>query len=412
MGLFFIFATSPLLRAMDPPTSYVLTFPLSSGLTTPSWLGQPDMPAATFATLNLPLLTPETNASLLVTVFFQEKEGGFLRITWKGTQGAQVLSENFYEGIGMSNQRSLLISPETLLGDGTLTFQCGSSDLGIAQIKLEWLESKNGAVSPKVQDLLVTPETGPTQLAQKFNGQPNPSDNGAWQGMLVTVPITDQPQRIEQGVEFSVKLDHVPLSGRLDFQEAGLPLGQHLVVWINEQRAGTVTPTVPDLADGGYDSALSSNGYVGWRNGSFYVAAPLLKTGENTILFSAESDTSPAADTPATTAPLALKDLILQLSYPASTSNAAATPIPTPPPTPAPSDATDSATSYDELTGPLPTPSPEPTSAPDISTPGDTARSLQSQTSSPDPGPMQDDSTPTPTPAPASPSSTSTDIQP
>jgi hypothetical protein len=275
----------------------------------------------TFATLNLPILTPDTTASLLVTVYFQEKQDGFMRISWQGTQGAQVLSDNFYENIGMANQRSLLISPATLVGDGILTFQCGDSTLGIQRIKLEWLENKNGLVSPQVQDLLVTPAIGSTQLAQTFNGQANPTQPGAWQDQLVTVPITDQALRIEQGVEFSVDLDKVPGSARLALQEAGLPFGKRLVVWINQQRAGTITPAVPDLLDDGFltDENASLN-YIGWRDGSFYVPVSLLKAGINTMQFSGEDDTAltpgdAGASDYGLGSSVAIKAMVLQLNY-------------------------------------------------------------------------------------------------
>jgi hypothetical protein len=169
------------LRASDLPAPVTLDFPIPANQATAELAGASRNPADDFATLDLPILTPDTNASLLVTVYFQEKQDGFMRISWQGTQGAQVLSDNFYENIGMANQRSLLISPATLIGDGILTFQCGDSTLGIQRIKLEWLENKDGLVSPEVQDLLVTPATGPTQLAQSLNGQANPTEPGAWE---------------------------------------------------------------------------------------------------------------------------------------------------------------------------------------------------------------------------------------
>jgi hypothetical protein len=310
------------MRASDLPAPVTLDLPIPANQATPSWLGHPETPPTTFATLNLPILTPDANASLLVTVYFQEKQGGFMRIVWQGTQGAQLLSNNFYEGIGMANQRSLLISPATLVGDGILTFQCGDSALGIQRIKLEWLENKNGLVSPEVQDLLVAPATGPTQLAQSLNGQANPTEPGGWQDQLVTVPITDQALRIEQGVEFSVDLDKVPGSARLALKEAGLPLGKHLAVWINQQRAGTITPAVPDLLDDGFlTGGNASTSYVGWRDGSFYVPASLLKTGVNTVQFSEEDDAAltlgnaGASDT-GLEPPLAIKAMVLQLNYP------------------------------------------------------------------------------------------------
>jgi hypothetical protein len=317
--LFLVFSVNAI--ASDLPAPVTLDLPIPANLALPTWLGQPETPATTFATLNLPILTPDTTASLLVTVYFQEKQDGFMRITWQGTQGAQVLSDNFYEDIGMANQRSLLISPATLVGDGILSFQCGDSTLGIQRIKLEWLENKNGLVSPAVQDLLVTPATGPTQLAQTLNGQANPTEPGAWQDQLVTVPITDQALRIEQGVEFSVDLDKVPGSARLALKETGLPLGKHLVVWINQQRAGTITPAVPDLLDDGFlADENASTSYVGWRDGSFYVPVSLLKAGINTLQFSGEDDAAltlgnAGASDNGMGPPLAIKAMVLQLNY-------------------------------------------------------------------------------------------------
>jgi hypothetical protein len=308
-------------RASDLPAPVTLDLPLSAGQALPGWLGKPETPATTFATLNLPILTPNITASLLVTVYFQEKPDGFMRVAWRGTQDAQLLSDNFYENIGMANQRSLLISPSTLLGDGILTFQCGDSTLGIQRIKLEWLEARNGLVSPRVQDLLVTPSVGPTQSGTGLNGQANPAGPGAWENDTVTIPLTDQAVRIEQGVEFNVDLDQAPGSARLALKEAGLPFGKRLVVWINQQRAGTVTPTVPDLSDGGFLSdETGSTNYTGWRDGSFFVPVSLLKPGANAVQLSTEDESAPAptsADVPALTQEaLAIKGMTLQLNYP------------------------------------------------------------------------------------------------
>jgi hypothetical protein len=357
-GCLSLFAAAPLLRAQDDPTSFVVNLPLQPGQATPSWLGQPETPPTDFARLDLPILAPNPNASLLVTVFFQEKEGGFLRISWQGTQGGQLLSDNFYEGIGMSNQRSLLISPQTLAGDGTLSFQCGDTSLSIQRVKLEWLENKDSLVSPLMKDLLVTSGTGTTQPAQNLNGQPQQAGTGTWQGQIVTVPLTTLPERIEQGVEFSVQLDHVPAAARLALKEAGLPWGKRLVVWINQQRAGTITPQVPDLLDDGFP-ADAATPYVGWRDGSFYAPVPLLKPGPNTLQFSVEDEIPPSgasADSPTgTDAPLAIKDLTLQLNYPPSppTTDAAVPPAP--------------ATSTPDATDPV-TPAPTSSSTP-ITTP-------------------------------------------
>jgi len=334
----------PLLHAMDGPTSFVLNLPLSPDLTTPSWLGQPIVPQATFARMDLPISLPDPDAQLLVTVYFQEKEGGFLRVTWTGADGAHLLSDNFYEGIGMNNQRSLLVPAAMLQDKGTLSFQCGDTTLGIQRIKLEWLELKPGLVSPEIEDLLVTSATQPTQVEKDLDGWTKPVDPGAWRDKIVTVPITDQPQRVEQGVEFSVQLDSVPNAGRLTLKEAGLPWGKRLVVWINQHRSGTITPGVPTLEDSGY-AAGKPDAYVGWRDGAVFLPATGFQVGVNTVQFSTEDDAPAPSATPApastdldTSPPLAVKGVVLQLDYPPSAPTLVNTsaPAPQPPSDPAP----------------------------------------------------------------------------
>jgi len=254
---------------------------------------------------------------------------------WQGGATPQVLSENFYEGIGMANQRSLLISPETMQGGGTLVFQCGDSTLGVQHIRLQWLENQKGWVNPDIQDVLVTPSLGTTQPAQILSGQPAPSDSPAWHGQVVVVPVTDVPQRIEQGVEFAVELDTVPSVARLELKENGLPWGQHLVLWINQERVGTLTPEVPDLRDEGFlPEADAPDTYVGWRDGSLFVPVSFFKPGDNAVQLSMEKDdgtTGPADANPssATALPLAVKDVVFQLNYPSSSASSNSTEVST-----------------------------------------------------------------------------------
>src|SRR5258708_6453228 len=94
-GFLFVFCTGPLLRASDLPPPFTVNLPFGANQATPAWLGHPETPPTAFARLDLPITPPEAGATLLVTVFFQEKEGGFLRVTWRGTGGAQTLSDNF-----------------------------------------------------------------------------------------------------------------------------------------------------------------------------------------------------------------------------------------------------------------------------------------------------------------------------
>jgi len=323
------------LRAADVPSAFTIDLPFGATQATPAWLGHPESPAGTFASLSLPIAPPDDNASLLVTVFFTEKSGGFLRIGWQGAGGAQVLSDNFYEGIDMSNQRSLLVTADTMKQSGALNFQSGDSTLGIQRIELAWLENQSGLISPAITDTLVTPALGATTPEFELNGQPQPADSPAWHDRIVNVPVTDAPLRIEQGVEFNVEMDAVPSTARLVLKEAGLPWGWHLVVWIDNKRAGTIFPAVPPLDDGGF-AADGKTPYVGWREGTFFVPVSSFATGLNTLQFSAESDSPTPADA-ATVAPLAVKDVSFQLDYPASAPTPAPATVPAAPATSAPS---------------------------------------------------------------------------
>ena len=137
-GLLLLLTFPALLRAQDDATAYTLDLPFSTNTATPSWLGHPEQPSGTFATLVLPITPPSATASLLVTVFFQESNGGFLRISWQAagmpepgpsellgpgeTAASAVLCDNFYEGIGMSNQRSLLVPARNDAGGGRPAF--------------------------------------------------------------------------------------------------------------------------------------------------------------------------------------------------------------------------------------------------------------------------------------------------
>jgi hypothetical protein len=387
-GALLFLALSPALRALDGSEIFTVDFPFGANAATPAWLGHPVTPSGTFATLDLPITPPDPGASLLVTVFFQEKEGGFLRISWQAapvtTEGtgavpdpgeaasSSVLCDNFYEGIGMSNQRSLLVSADTMKQPGTLVFQCGDSTLGISRIKFEWLQNSTGLSSPAINDVLVTSANGKTQLASELAGQPPAAQDAVWHDRVINVPISDVPVRIEQGVDFTVQMDGPPTVARLEVKESGLPWGQHLVVWINNQRAGVVLPVVPELGDAGYPDEKGST-YVGWRAGTFYIPSGFLTAGSNTLQLSAEPDVPPATapDPNATLDPLAVKELGLELDYPAgSTATASATtaqvPAPTPDQTPGPTEAaTISPTAAAPPSQPIVPPTPVVTPVPD-----------------------------------------------
>jgi hypothetical protein len=312
------------LRADELPGPLTLDIPVPVNLATPAWMGHPEMPNNdTLKTLAVPIAPPDDHAGLLVTVYFTESDNGFLRINWKPAVGAPVaLATNFYEGVGMATSRSLLIPPSTLGTGGYLVLQGNAVSLGIQRVEFEWLQSRQDLVAPNVSAMLVTTSDGKTVPAESVNGQPATASTGTWTGNIVTVPIQADPARIETGVEFSVDLDKLPTTARLILKETGLSLTQHLVVWVNEKRAGTITPVVPGLTDAGFFTDPSNTtSFVGWRNGSFYVPVSVLKQGTNTLQFSAEDEIAPPSPTPVDPLggpPLAVKEVALQMNYTAA----------------------------------------------------------------------------------------------
>ena len=322
MAVFFS-ASLAFLHADELPGPLTLNIPVAMNLATPAWLGHPVIPNDTLQSVALPITPPNAHAALLMTVYFTESDDGFLRINWTPNGGGApvALASNFYEGVGMATSRSLLIPPSTLGTGGTLMLQGTAVALGVQRVEFEWLESRQDLVSQKAGAMLMTTADGTTIPAESANGQPAAAPTGTWEGDIVTVPITTDPQRIETGVEFPVDLDKVPTTARLVLKETGLPLTQHLVVWINQARAGTITPVVPGLGDAGFfTTTASSTSYVGWRNGSFYVPVSFLRQGENTLQISAEQEVPGANGVllAADDAALAVKDVAFQLNYDAS----------------------------------------------------------------------------------------------
>jgi hypothetical protein len=310
------------LTAATVDDSYTLNLPLSSTVVLPNWLGQPVIPAGTFASMDRPLTAPAINDSLLVTIIFQEKEGGFLRLTWKNAEGEQLLTSNFYEGVDMANKRSLLIPSSVVRDMGTLSLQCGDTSLDVQKIHFEWLQGSAALVSPEQTDQVVVSRLGSVAKASTLDGQPAGVPVSDIDGDLITVPISNSPERIEQGVQFSLQLEGSPKAARLSFQESGLPWGQHLVVWLNQQRAATVSPVVPDLEETGFAAPPdATQPFIGWREVSAYLPVSLMKAGLNTLQISTESDTDSAdtSDADATsTLPLAVNNLSCQFDYTAA----------------------------------------------------------------------------------------------
>lgn len=280
----------------------------------PAWIQLVAAPASsdeTLPTLAFDVSPPLAGLEVLVTITFSESEGGFLRLLWTSQDGQPIaLSENFQEGIGMANRRSILIPKELLQSPGRLTIMSDSADLKVAAVRWDWLQPQTFSVaSGPAQRWRLIDATGHGRSYTAISGDPPGPSPDQVQNDIITAPILQKPERIEIPTEFSASLTTLPSLARLDGYLTGVPLGVPVRIWINGQDAGYLSIIVPDLADPGYQaSATGSASYIGWRHATAWIDTTRLIVGENKIQFEPLWNDQGIR-------PIALKELCLQLNY-------------------------------------------------------------------------------------------------
>ncbi|HEY5892736.1 MAG TPA: hypothetical protein VIT91_05840 [Chthoniobacterales bacterium] len=288
--------------------SFLQDFSLGHEVDLPQWMG--GLPLATpakNATVSFPIQPPETDEDLLVTVFFSEQPGGFLRVYWADSRNQQMLCANLNEGIGMDNRRTLVIKRSVFDGEGMLTFQSSEPIFGVHRIFWQWTRSQAAYLDDTYFAGGFLTRSGEWLRDDEIDGFPptKPSDN--WLNDVVTAPIRIEPVRIENGVEFSANLQEIPKLARVKVKVSGLAVTSRLRLWLNDQDAGEVSLIVPDLTDPGLEPAPDGTvHFTGWREGTLLVNIELLTIGENRFQFGAEPQATR----------LAVKDFDLQLQYP------------------------------------------------------------------------------------------------
>ncbi len=316
------------LRAGDAEQGFTYEFGADAPKQTlPSWMtGQPVASPGAHSTISFPITPPAGDSELAVTFYFTESTGGFLRVYWASPKNSGMLSDNLYEGIAMPNQRTLLIKRDTLTSAGTLNVQSSDPSLNLSRIHWEWVDPATLPVANASKGAALIDSTGAVHDDGEVNGAPPLPKQDQMGDSVVTATLTDKPERIEAGVDFVASLEQAPQFAHLEVQMAGVPVGKSVKLWVNNAQAGEVALAVPDLNDPGY-AASGTNGapsYIGWRKGAVYFPAELLKAGENHFQFTVQDA--------AAGAPVAVKDLTLQLKYGAKPAVDAqsASPSPTP----------------------------------------------------------------------------------
>ncbi|MBI4024407.1 MAG: hypothetical protein HY360_05460 [Verrucomicrobia bacterium] len=289
-----------------------LDLPLSPGQALPVWLEEPLVStSATFGRIDFPIRAPTPDADLAVTCFFEETEGGFLRASWTGSEKAEMLCNNLYEGIGMLNQRTLVIEHSRLSTPGILTFQASDHALPLSRIHWEWVQPRVVLAAQGAPKVALVQSQGRILDEADVGGDPPLAPSDLWRGRVITAVLTEKPVRIEDGVDFVATLEAAPEWARLETNFAGVSIGKTVALWVNGTRIGEVSIEVPDLSDPGYRKGEHGEPqYVGWRKGAISIPAQVLRPSDNTFQFEL---VDPKGEAKAM--PIAAKNLLLQLKY-------------------------------------------------------------------------------------------------
>jgi hypothetical protein len=276
----------------------------------PVWM--PDRPLAvpkSQAELSFPVVPGGDDDDLALTVVFQEEMGAFLSVYWESALGKrQLLAPNLFENIGLANQRTLLINRPTMGGPGKVVLKSSQSVLNILRVRLDWARPGVVRLVDNIPNGALVTTGGKIFAPEEVDGTALTPIADWWEGRILTTSVTDQAERIEKGIDFSVSVPSKVSRVRLEVLVNGLGLDQTLNLWVNGAVVGTVALQIPDLTDPGYERGVDgATRYTGWRKGVYLFRGDQLPVGENHIQF----ETPPGTQ-------VAIRDFLLQLEYAAN----------------------------------------------------------------------------------------------
>jgi hypothetical protein len=287
--------------------SFTIDLRATGRLEFPSWM--PDRPLAVpkaEAELSFPVVPGSDDDDLALTVVFREEPGGFLSVYWQSALGKrELLAPNLFENIGLTNQRTLLIKRPTMAGPGKVILKSSQAVLNVLRVRLDWARPGVVRLVDSVPNGALVTTGGKMFAPEEVDGSQLTPIADSWEGRILTTSVTDQPERIEKGIDFAISIPKKLARARLEVLVNGLQLDQTLTLWVNGSTAGALALEVPDLTDPGYGKP--ENGtmlFTGWRKGVLILAADKLLVGENHFQF----QTPPGAQ-------VAIRDFVLQIEY-------------------------------------------------------------------------------------------------
>ncbi|MGA1124398.1 MAG: hypothetical protein ACO3YO_07375 [Chthoniobacterales bacterium] len=292
---------------------FTADLPFDAGQPIPAWMHGPPVSIPSHNARIAFSLSPPAGRDLLLQFVFDEAEGAGLRVEWlrDGSSTPVVISENLSEGLGLPNQRQLLISASNLGGNGTLLVQ-GGGQLSVNRVKFEWVAERTMLASSSRYVPVVVTASRLTLAEADIDGGPRPALQDEWRDRVVRAALTDKAELLTPSLTLVPVLEQAPLQARLEAQLAGVYFDQEIWVVINGYEVGPLAIEVPTLEDPGH-LALPGREvqFAGWRKASVHLPAHLLLPGENSVLLELRSPVSTDYRNKCY-----IRDAVLELSYP------------------------------------------------------------------------------------------------
>src|SRR5246127_2190428 len=200
------------------------------------------------AELSFPVVPGSDDDDLALTVVFQEEAGAFLSVYWEDSSGnRELLAPNLFENIGLPNQRTLLVKRPTMGGPGKIILKSSQAVLNILRVRLDWARPGVVRLVDNIPNGALVTTAGKMFAPEEVDGSPLTPIADSWEGRILTTSVTDQAERIEKGIDFSVTVPAKVSRVRLEVLVNGLRLDQTITLWVNGSAAGTLALEVPDL---------------------------------------------------------------------------------------------------------------------------------------------------------------------
>lgn len=314
MACLAVCTASSQVRGQELEAVYTADLPFDAGRSLPAWMHGPPVSAPGNGARVAFRLSPPPGRDLLVHFVFDEAGGTGLRIEWlrDGSSMPEVVAENLGEGIGVPNQRPLLISASRLGGNGTLLLQ-GANRMNVNRVRFEWVSERTMLSAASRYVPVVVTASRLTLAEADVNGSPRPALQDEWRDRVVRAALTEKAELLTPSITLVATLEQAPVQARIEASLAGVYLDQEVWLVVNDHEIGPLAIDVPTLEDPGHLGLPGrETQFAGWRKANIHVPAHLLLPGENSVYLELRSPVNSRYNNKTY-----LRDAVLELCYPA-----------------------------------------------------------------------------------------------